>query len=102
MPVTPTEIEAAESSIRNALLVRQHHRRRTERGDHQREADIALALERLREAMKPIRRARGQFPYEPHTEANLEHQEEIRDLSRCIQAQRRRLWKMQAHRKGGV
>ena len=99
MAVTPTEIEAAESAIRNALLVRQHHRRRTERGDQQREADIGLALERLRESMKPLRRAIGQFPYEPQTEAVLEQQEEVRDLSRCIQAQRRRLWKMQLRRK---
>lgn len=99
MPVTEQETDAAESAIRNALLVRQHHRRRTERGNKQREADIALALERLRESMKPLRRAIGQFPYEPQTEVNLGHQEAVRDLSRCIQAQRRRLWKMQLRRK---
>lgn len=97
--VTPNEMEAARAAVRNAINVRNHHRRRTPRGDAQREADLAVALDRLREAMSPLRSAIGQFPFEPQTEAVLVRQAEIRELSTAIQAQRRRLWKMQLHRK---
>jgi hypothetical protein len=97
--VTSTEMETARAAVRNAVLVRNHHKRRTRKGDPQRETDIALALERLKEAMKPLRRAIGQFPYDHQTEAAGERREEIRELSAEIQGQRRRLWKMQVHPK---
>lgn len=95
--VTPTELVAARAAIQNAVDVRNHHKRRTRKGDPQREKDIKLALERLKGAMKPLRRAIGQFPYDAQTQAAEERRGEIRDLSYQIQGQRRRLWKMQAH-----
>jgi hypothetical protein len=95
--VTHTELESARAAVRNAVNVRNHHKRRTRKGDPQREADIAVALDRLKEAMRPLRSAIGKFPGEPQTEALEPHRAEIRDLSRQIQGQRRRLWKMQLH-----
>lgn len=96
--VTPTELDTARAAVRNAVNVRNHHKRRTRRGDEQRETDIAIALDRLKDAMKPLRRAIGQFPYDDDTEAAFEKRNEIRDLSAEIQGQRRRLWKMQLHK----
>lgn len=90
-------MESARAAVRNAVNVRNHHKRRSSKGDQQREEDIAVALERLKDAMKPLRRAIGQFPYDAQTQAAEDARQEIRDLSKQIQGQRRRLWKMQVH-----
>ena len=95
----PTElpndaIESAEAAVAFAQQVRRFHRRRTNRLSSQRERDIELALERLKEAMLPIRSEIGRFPYGPQTDLAERNREKIRDASKQIQSERRKLWKM--------
>jgi hypothetical protein len=97
--IDPVDLDTARAAVRNAVNVRNHHKRRTRKGDEQREKDIALALERLKDSMKPLRRAIAQFPYDVQTDAAEEKRGVVRALSADIQAQRRRLWKMQLHKK---
>lgn len=92
----------AEAAVRHARLVREQHRRRTERGQPRRESDIALALTRLREAMRPLRSEIGRFAYGPATEVAKNNRQRIRDASDAIQRERRKLWKMQSKRKAAT
>jgi len=90
---TQTEmLEDADKAIENARAVREFHAKRNKRGSRQRETDIRLALERLRDAMKPIRRAIAKFPYDP---TGLDA-ESLKTASQDIQKERRKLWKMKA------
>lgn len=97
MPATlpENEIKNAEGAIEYARHVRKFHARRTERRSHQRGTDIALALDRLRDAMRPLRAEIGRFPYGPSTEIAEQNRQRIRDASAEIQKERRKLWKMQ-------
>lgn len=88
------DIEAADAAIAYAQQVRSYHRRRTTKESKQRTTDIALALERLREAMKPLRTHIGRFPLGPQTGAAEANRELIRGASLAIQSERRKLWKM--------
>lgn len=90
----PNIIESAERAIENAQRVRRYHRRRTERNSLQRKTDIEVALERLREAMKPLRSEIGRFAYGPATETAENNRAVIRARSAAIQSERRKLWKM--------
>jgi aminoglycoside phosphotransferase family enzyme len=95
----PTElpkdaIESADAAVAFAQQVRRFHRRRTARTAHQRAEDIERALERLREAMAPLRSEIGRFPYGPQTDAAEANREAIRERSAAIQRERRKLWKM--------
>lgn len=103
IPFMPSElprdaIERADAAVAFAQQVRRFHRRRTNRNTTQREADICLALERLKEAMKPIRSAIGQFPYGPQTDVAEANRERIREASAALQVERRKLWKMSQQR----
>ncbi len=89
------DIEAADAAVVFAQAVRQTHRRRSNKTSAQRKADIALALERLKEAMAPLRSAIGRFPYGPSTSAAEENRRAIREASNAIQRERRKLFKMQ-------
>jgi hypothetical protein len=89
-------IETAEAAVANAQNVRRFHGRRTQKGSKQREKDIALALKRLREAMDPVRSAIGKFQYGPQTETAEANRQRIREASRTLQQERRKLWKMRA------
>jgi hypothetical protein len=89
-----SELDAANAAVLNAVRVREFHARRTEKNSKHRMQDIDLALERLREAMKPLKSMIGQFPYGPTTEAAESNRDEIRAASAEIQRQRRKLWKM--------
>jgi hypothetical protein len=93
----PQVIPEAEAAVRYAQQVREQHRRRTERGSTKREADIALALERLKDAMRPLRSAIGRMTY-PSSGISMETQDQIRVASDAIQRERRKLWKMQDKR----
>jgi hypothetical protein len=84
----------AELAVTNAQEVRAHHRKRTARGDRQRRNDLQLAFERVKEAMKPLRSEIGKFPYGPQTQTAADNREAIRDASKALQAERRKLWKM--------
>lgn len=91
-----TELDNAYAAVENARAVRAFHRRRTERGSLQREQDLAVALERIRDAMTPIRSMIGTFPLSPQQGASVEEwREEVREASLALQAERRKLWKMQ-------
>jgi hypothetical protein len=96
MPQTrPTaELDAAQAAVMNAQRVREFHRRRTEKSSKQRQQDIDLALDRLKEAMKPLKSMIGRFPYGPATEAAERNRDDIREASEAIQRERRKLWKM--------
>lgn len=87
-------LKEAKLATKNAQEVRSYHRRRTERGDKQREQDLTMALERVKEAMVPLRSAIGKFPYERETNTILARQQRIRDASKGLQRERRKLWKM--------
>ena len=89
------EITEADAAVRNAQTVRSYHRKRSRRGNAQRETDIKLALDRLAEAMKPLRSQIGRFPYGPQTDKAEANRQVIYEASRRIQSERRKLWKMQ-------
>lgn len=88
------ELEAAAAAVAYAQQVRAFHRRRANKRSPQREADIALALQRLREAMAPLRSEIGRFPYGPQTTEAEGNRDKIREASEAIQRERRKLWKM--------
>lgn len=99
VPVMPNKlddatIKEADAAVRFAQQVRSRHRRRTSRGSGQREEDIALALERLRDAMKPLRSEIGRFTYGPVNDIAEANRQRIRESSAAIQRERRKLWKM--------
>lgn len=100
MPATrpKTELDIAYAAVANARGVREYHRRRTEKRSPQRERDIAIALERIRDAMRPLKSMIGAFPYGPPTETAENNREEIRQASLALQRERRKLWKMQVKR----
>lgn len=91
----PKIVHDAEVAIENARRVRAAHARRSGRGTPRREADIRIALERLKAAMKPLRSEIGRFPYGPATETAEQNRKTIVRLSSDIQKERRKLWKMQ-------
>jgi hypothetical protein len=88
-------LDAADRAIENAQRVRRFHRRRTERDSVQRKTDIVVALQRLKEAMRPLRTEIGRFPYGPQTDSAEANRGAIRERSAAIQSERRKLWKMQ-------
>jgi hypothetical protein len=94
----PDYLTEAKAAITNAQAVRAHHRKRTMKGSPQREADIRLALARLRDSMKPLKSEIGRFQFEHLTTVEEDRQEDIRETSLQIQAERRKLWKMQKRR----
>jgi hypothetical protein len=95
---TTSEIESfiaeADLAVQAAQEVRDFHRKRTARDDVQRVADIEIALERIKNAMRPLRSEIGRFPKQPPTTNNLERQGRIREASLALQRERRKLWKM--------
>jgi hypothetical protein len=92
------ELDAAQAALDHARQVRKFHRRRTARGSRQREVDIIVALDQLRQAMSPLRSMIGKFPYGPQTDVAEANREEIREMSEALQAERRKLWKMKTRR----
>ncbi len=84
-------IENADASVAFAQQVRRYHRRRS---STQRGSDISAALERLRQAMAPLRSEIGRFPYGPQTEEAQANRQIIREASAAIQKERRKCWKM--------
>lgn len=87
-------LETADRAVENAQRVRKYHRRRTEKKSPQRATDIEIALQRIREAMKPIKSERGRFPYGPQTDVAEKNRQAITARSLALQAERRKLWKM--------
>lgn len=98
----PDYLTEAKAAVANAQAVRALHRKRTTKGSPQRETDIRLALGRLRDAMKPLKSEIGRFQFDHLTTIEENRQEEIREASQQIQAERRKLWKMQKRRRRRV
>lgn len=88
------DIEAAEAAIQFARLVRKTHARRSHKTSARRIADIQIARQRLKETMRPLRTYIGQFPVGPQTSIAEANRERIRETSRLMQAERRKLTKM--------
>lgn len=90
-----TDLKAAKAAVAHAQAVRKSHARRTDVRAKHRTQDLKLAQERIAEAMKPIRSAIGRFPMGPQTDAAEANRDIIYAVSRELQAERRKLWKMQ-------
>lgn|SRR4051812_13430409 len=88
-------IDSADAACAFAQQVRKFHRRRTAKNSERRESDIKSAIERVREAMAPLRSEIGRFPYGPQTSIAEGNRQRIRDASDALQRERRKLWKMQ-------
>ena len=91
----PEALEAAEAAAQNAQRVRAFHRRRTDKRSKQRAQDIEIALERIKDAMGPLRTFLGRYSYGPQTVARHGQYQKVSAASRALQAERRKLWKMQ-------
>lgn len=92
--MTEELLSRATDAVAYAQSVRKLHRRRTNKTSAQRTTDIQIALDRLREAMDPIRSEIGRFPYGAQTEVAEQRRQAIRQASQAIQRERRKLWKM--------
>lgn len=88
-------MESALAAASYASDVRELHRRRTRRGNPQRETDIKIALERLKTSMRPLRTEIGRLQYRRPSARRDEQREVLAALSARLQAERRKLWKMQ-------
>lgn len=87
-------IERAEVAIKNAQDVRGYHRKRTRIGHAQRNTDISHAMTKIRFAMLSIRSALGRVPYRAINETSRREAAELADVSRRLQIERRKLWKL--------
>lgn len=87
-------LDTAKAAAEYARKVRSAHARRTDRRSPQRETDVRIALERLREAMVPLRSLIGSFPYRPQTPEATATYKEVRKASDALQKERRKLWKL--------
>ncbi len=92
----PTKaLEGAEAAVVFAAEARRYHRRRTDPRSEQRALDLERARERLSEAMVPLKSEMGKFAYGPQTTLAEKNRQIIRDASKALQRERRKLWKMQ-------
>lgn len=91
--LTPPEmLRGGQTAVDYAVSVRTYHAKRTKRGSQQREDDIKIALERLRSAMKPIRSEIASWPFR----TVVKEREALEAMSKAIQRERRKLWKMRS------
>ena len=87
-------IRDADDAVAFAEQIRKVHARRTAPGASQREADIRNGLDRLRDAMRPLRSALGSFPFEAQTDSAEMRRAGVSAASERVQSQRRKLTKM--------
>jgi hypothetical protein len=87
-------LDSAADAVTFAQLVRKRHARKTELRSKQRRSDIQLALDRIHEAMAPIKSEIGRFPYGATNPIAEAKRDEIRAASLALQRERRKLWKM--------
>ena len=91
-------IQFADSAVQVAKDVRKYHAKRTKVGSATRNQDIMRAVGQVQAAMRPIRSALGRAPYDDITPDSEKRLEELREASRRLQVERRKLWKL---RNGG-
>lgn len=97
----PEDLTLGWAAVRYAQEVREYHRRSTKKGNPSREQDIKVALSKLKRAMRPLRSLRARSMYAPLKYAISDaDKEKIAECSEAIQAERRKLWKMQRRKKG--
>lgn len=96
------EVERVESALKEAHAACRHsedirgfYARRSERESKQRQDDLHMARERVRLAMIPLRSYLGAEAARSGTRRNVELYERVRKASKALQAERRKLWKMQ-------
>jgi hypothetical protein len=94
-PTLDDILAQAASAVSYAQDVRSHHRKRTRRGNPQREADLQIALDRLRVVMDPLRSVIGRMQFEVPSKTLAKKYEAVRTASQDVQRERRKLWKMQ-------
>ena len=94
MPISTEQVERAEAAIAQAQRTRRYHARKTDKKSPQRKADIDIALDSLKSAMKPVRSALAKLPSRPQTATTEAEHELLRTLSSGLQRERRKLWKM--------
>lgn len=87
-------LERGEKAIAQAQDVRSYHRKRTRIGHPQRNTDILHAMQKVQAAMRPIRSALGRAPYQPLNETSRSETDELKAMSKRVQAERRKLWKL--------
>jgi hypothetical protein len=92
-------LSAAETAIQHAQSVRSYHRKETHPRHPQRLTDIKHAENRIKNAMRPIRSALGRAPYMNSSQITEKRLEQLRDMSKLLQAERRKLWKLAGVRK---
>lgn len=93
-----SDLKKAAVAVRHAQDVRKNHARLTIKGSKQREDDLEIAAERVREAMKPIRSHLGRAPSDRSTDNREEILERVREASAALQKERRRIWKMRVRK----
>ncbi len=96
MPSTLTQrdLDTAAAAVAFAQQMRRWHARRTDKQSEQRQDDIEKALERLRDAMTPLKSEIGRFHYGPQTTAAARSREAVLAHSDAIKRERMKLWKM--------
>lgn len=87
-------IQFADTAITVAQDVRKFHAKRTKVGNAQRNTDIRHAADQITAAMRPIRSALGRAPYDPINALTEQQHKELRDASKRLQVERRKLWKL--------
>lgn len=105
-------LHVAELAVNHAQAVREAHRKRSARENRDRQADITIALTRLKRAMRPIRSELARIPYQlndadPARGAMralvygelIGQRAALLDASDQLQRERRKLWKMQSRKK---
>lgn len=97
-PIEPA-VKEAQAAVRHAKDVRAYHARKTRRGSPQREADLKNAVGRIKRAMVPLRSFLGSAPYRTQTTTHLDLVFRVKETSKDLQSERRKLWKMQKRKK---
>lgn len=99
--LTPGEVlqlvRAGESAVKGAQSARRKHARKTKRGDERRERDLKEAAENIQKAMKDLRPIIARMPWQTYSEARERTNDQVRRVSKAMQIERRKIWKMRSH-----
>jgi len=93
--INDNELKEAKRAYEFSQQVRAHHRRRTDKGDSQREFDLQQARERLTAAMGPLRSYLARSQYVAPSKLRQGYLTRYRNASLALQSERRKVWKMQ-------
>lgn len=88
-------LKEAHAACRHAQDIRGFYARRSERDSKQRQDDLHAARERVRLAMTPLRSYLGKSAKLTQSRTNIDLANRVREASKALQTERRKLWKMQ-------